>query len=315
MTKYILGRVLASLGVVFVLSLLIFFAGRGLVDGSPAHVIAGSQASPERIAQIEHELGFDRPIIVQYGEWLWGVVRGDFGTSPVTGLQTIEVLQQQIPVSFELAALSLLVAIVLGVPLGVIAAKRAGSAIDVGIRVPMILLFAIPGFITATITIILATNYFTNLYSPTYIRFEQSPLGNLQTMILPALGVGIPTAPLVMQMTRASMIEVLHQPFVAAARVNGLSNRLVTYGYALRASLPPILTFIGFTFGALIGGLLIVEQIFSLPGLGRGILQSISTRDFVQLNAQAIVLAGSFILANLVVDLLVPALDRRIARK
>ena len=110
-------------------------------------------------------------------------------------------------------------------------------------------------------------------------------------------------------------LMMLQQPFVASARVNGLADRLVVYGYALRAALPPIVTFIGFTFGALIGGLLIVEQIFSLPGLGRGILQSIGTRDFIQLNAQAMVLAGSFIAANLIVDLLVPALDRRIARK
>ncbi|KIP52143.1 ABC transporter permease [Leucobacter komagatae] len=315
MTKYILGRIASSLGVLFVLSALIFFAGRGLIEGNPATLIAGSKATPERVAELEHELGLDRPILVQYLEWLWGVLRGDFGTSPFSGLQTTEVLQQQAPVSFELAILSLIVAVLIGVPLGVIAAKRAGSPVDVSIRIPMILLFAIPGFITGTIAIILATTFLTNLYSPTYIRFEDSPLGNLQSMILPAVAVGIPTAPLIMQMTRASMIEILHQPFVASARVNGLSDRLVTYGYALRAALPPILTFIGFTFGALIGGLLIVEQIFSLPGLGRGILQSIGTRDFVQLNAQAMVLAGSFIAANLIVDLLVPALDRRIARK
>lgn len=315
MTKYILNRIVASFGVLFVLSILIFFAGRGLVDGSPASVIAGSQASPERIMEIERELGLDRPVVVQYLDWLWNILHGDFGTSPITGLPTTEVLQQQAPVSFELAALSLLVAIVIGVPLGVIAAKRAGSIADISIRVPMILLFAIPGFITGTIAIILATGFLTNLYSPTYIRFDESPIGNLQTMILPAIAVGIPTAPLIMQMTRASMIEILQQPFIGSARVNGLSERLVTYAYALRAALPPILTFIGFTFGTLIGGLLIVEQIFSLPGLGRGILQSISTRDFVQLNAQALVLASAFILANLVVDLLVPTLDKRIARK
>lgn len=315
MTKYILSRIAASVVVLFALSALIFFAGRGLIKGNPAAVLAGSKATDEQIAELEHKLGLDKPLVAQYLDWLGGVVRGDFGTSPISGLKTTEVLQQQIPVSFELAILSLIVAVIIGVPLGVIAAKRQGSLIDVSIRVPMILLFAIPGFISGTIAIILATSVFTNLYSPVYIPFEDSPMGNLQTMILPAIAVGIPTAPLVMQMTRASMIEVLQQPFVASARVNGLSNRLVTYGYALRAALPPILTFIGFTFGALIGGLLIVEQIFSLPGLGRGILQSIGTRDFIQLNAQAMVLAGSFIAANLVVDLLVPALDRRIARK
>lgn len=214
-----------------------------------------------------------------------------------------------------LAILSVLVAVLIGVPLGVIAAKRAGSLIDAGIRIPMILVFAIPGFITGTIAIMLATTYLTNLYSPTYIPFSASPSGNLQTMILPAIAVGIPTAPLIMQMTRASMIETLNQPFVTAARVNGLREQKVIYGYALRASLPPVITFTGFTFGMLIGGLLIVEQIFSLPGLGRGVLTSIGSRDFVLLSAQAMVLAGAFIGANLIVDLVVPALDRRIARR
>lgn len=315
MIRYVGRRILASLGVLLALSALIFFAGRGLVAGSPASMLAGANASPETIQQIERELGYDRPLAVQYFDWLLNVFKGDFGTSPLSGLKTVEVLQQQIPVSFGLAIMSVSIAVLIGVPLGVIAAKRAGSALDVGIRIPMILLFAIPGFITGTIAILLATNFLTNLYSPTYIRFGASPMGNLQTMILPALAVGIPTAPLIMQMTRSSMIETLNQPFVMAARINGVRERRITYAYALRAALPPIITFIGFTFGMLIGGLLIVEQIFSLPGLGRGILQSISSRDFVQLNAQALVLAGSFIAANLLVDLLVPALDRRIVRR
>lgn len=315
MTRYILRRVLASILVLLALSALIFFAGRGLVSGSAASMLAGANASQETIEQIERELGLDRPITAQYFDWLTSALKGDLGTSPLTGLSTIEVLKQQMPVSFELAILSVIVAVVIGVPLGVISAKRAGSAVDAGIRIPMILVFAIPGFITGTIAIILATTYLTNLYSPTYIRFGASAMGNLQTMILPAVAVGIPTAPLIMQMTRASMIETLNQPFVTAARVNGLRERRVTYGYALRAALPPIITFIGFTFGMLIGGLLIVEQIFSLPGLGRGILQSIGSRDFVLLNAQAMVLAGAFIAANLIVDLVVPALDRRIARR
>lgn len=315
MIRYILRRLLASIVVMFALSALIFFAGRGLVSGSAASMLAGANASQETIDQIERELGLDRPLTTQYLDWLGSALQGDLGTSPLTGLSTIEVLKQQMPVSFELAILSVIVAVIIGVPLGVIAAKRAGSVVDAGIRIPMILVFAIPGFITGTIAIILATTYLTNLYSPTYIRFGASAMGNLQTMILPALAVGIPTAPLIMQMTRASMIETLNQPFVTAARVNGIRESRVTYGYALRAALPPIITFVGFTFGMLIGGLLIVEQIFSLPGLGRGILQSIGSRDFVLLNAQAMVLAGAFIAANLIVDLVVPALDRRIARR
>jgi peptide/nickel transport system permease protein len=313
MIGYIVKRVAGAVLVLALLSVLIFFAGRGLVAGNPATLIAGSKASPETIAALEHSLGLDRPIIVQYLDWLGHAVTGDFGVSPFSGIENTEVLRQQLPVSLELALMSLFFAVLIGVPLGVIAAKRAGSWLDTALRAPMILIFAIPGFISGTIAIFLATNVLTNLYSPVYIRFEDNPLGNLQIMLLPALAVGIPTAPLIMQVTRAAMIEVLGLAFVASARTNGLPEGRVTYGYALKAATPPILTFIGFTFGSLIGGLFIVEQIFGLPGLGRGMLQSISTRDFTQLTAQALALAAAFIVGNLIVDLLVPVVDRRIA--
>jgi peptide/nickel transport system permease protein len=315
MLKYIVNRVATSIVLIVLLTAAIFFAGRGLVPGNPAVVIAGPKASPQAIAQIEHQLGLDRPIYVQYFDWLFKALHGDFGTSPITGLSTGQVIAQQAPVSFELALMSLIIAVVLGVPLGVIAAKRANTVVDSAIRAPMIVLFAVPGFVMGTLFVYLAATFFTSFYSPVYVPFSEDPAGNLQMMLLPALAVGIPTAPLIMQMTRSAMIETLQQPFIVAARANGLAPRTVTYGYALRASLPSVLTFIGFTFGSLIGGLVIVEQIFNLPGLGRGILQSIGTRDFVQLVAQAALLASAFIIANLLVDLCVPLLDRRIARR
>jgi len=315
MLKHILNRLATSIVLIVLLTAMIFFAGRGLVPGSLASQIVGPKASPAAIAAVEHELGLDRPIYVQYFDWLVHALHGDFGTSPITGLSTTEVIAQQAPVSLELALLALLIAIVIGVPLGVLAAKRANSLIDSAIRAPMIVLFAVPGFIMGSLFVYFAGTFLTDFYSPVYIEFQQDPMQNLQMMMLPAFAVGIPTAPLIMQMTRGGMIETLAQPFIVAARCNGLSNRMVTYGYALRVTLPPILTFIGFMFGTLIGGLVIVEQIFDLPGLGRGILQSIASRDFVQLVAQAAILATAFIAANLAVDLVIPSLDRRIARQ
>jgi peptide/nickel transport system permease protein len=297
------------------LTAMIFFAGRGLVPGSLASQIVGPKASPAAIAAVEHELGLDRPVYVQYFDWLLHALKGDFGTSPITGLSTTQVLAQQTPISLELALFALLIAVVIGVPLGVLAATRANSAVDSAVRAPMIVLFAVPGFIMGSLFVYFAGTFLTDFYSPIYIPFRQDPVQNLRMMMLPAFAVGIPTAPLIMQMTRGAMIETLGQPFVVAARCNGLSSRMVTYGYALRAALPPILTFIGFMFGTLIGGLVIVEQIFNLPGLGRGILQSIASRDFVQLVAQAAILAASFIGANLTVDLVIPFLDRRIGRQ
>lgn len=315
MAWYLLRRIAASVVVLLLLSVLIFFAGRGLVPGSIASVLAGSQASAETIAQLKVDLGLDQPIWVQYLDWLSGVVRGDLGTSPISGLEVRYVLRLQAPVSVQLALMGLVIALVIGIPLGVVAARRAGSFLDAIMRIPMIILFAMPAFITGTLAILLATEFLPALYSPTYIWFAVDPVRNLQTMILPALAVGIPTAPLIMQMTRAAMLEVLNQPYVKAARINGIPESAVIFRYALRPALPPILTFTGYTFGMLIGGLIIVEQIFSLPGLGRGLLESISSRDFVQLSGQAIVLAGGFILANLVVDLVIPLVDKRVVRR
>lgn len=315
MAWYLVRRVVASVVVLLLLSVLIFFAGRGLVPGSIASVLAGSQASPETIQQLKVDLGLDRSIAVQYFDWLTGTVQGDLGTSPISGLDVQYVLRLQAPVSIQLALMGLVIALIIGLPLGVIAARRAGTLLDAFMRIPMIILFAMPAFITGTIAILLATELLPALYSPTYIWFAVNPAKNLQTMILPALAVGIPTAPLIMQMTRAAMLEVLNQPYVKAARINGIPERRVIFRYAFRPALPPILTFTGYTFGMLIGGLIIVEQIFSLPGLGRGLLESISARDFVQLSGQAIVLAAGFIIANLVVDLVIPLVDKRVVRK
>ncbi|WP_283135058.1 ABC transporter permease [Rhizohabitans arisaemae] len=315
MLLYLTRKLAGAFGVLFVLSALIFFAGRGLVPGNLATTLAGPKASQEAIAAIERELGLDLPIYQAYLDWLAGVLRGDLGTSPLSGQANLDVIAQQVPVSLELSLMGLFFAVLIGIPIGVMAANRAGSGTDWGIRLPLLIVFAFPAFVSGSAALYLATHYLTNLYSPSYIPISDNLVANLQTMLLPALAVGIPTAPLVSQMTRSSMIEVLAQPYIATARTNGISEWRITYQYALRAALPPVLTLIGFIFGLLVGGLFIVEQIFSLPGLGRGILSAISNRDFSQVTAQAMVIAGVFILGNLLVDLALPFVDRRILRK
>jgi len=307
-------KILGSAVVLLVLSALVFMAGRGLAPGDPARVIAGPKASPATLAAIRHSLGLDQPVWRQYLSWLGHAVTGNFGTSPISGQSNTTVIMQQAPVSFELAIMALIIAILIGLPVGVLSATRSGSWVDWTMRIPLLVIFAFPAFVTGSAAIYVATHYLTFLYSASYIPFTDGWVANLQTMLLPALAVGIPTAPLITQMTRSSMIEVLQTPYVTTARTNGIAPWRVTYVYALRAALPPVLTLIGFIFGLLVGGLFIVEQIFSLPGLGRGILDSISHRDFSQVTGQALVLAAAFILGNLVVDLLLPLVDRRIVR-
>ncbi|WP_020501375.1 ABC transporter permease [Sciscionella marina] len=315
MIRYVGKKVLGAAAVLFVLSALVFMAGRGLAPGNPAMTLAGPKASPADIAAIEHKLGLDKPVWQQYLDWLGNALHGDFGVSPISGQANIEVIGQQAPVSFELAVLGLVIAVVLGVPVGVMTASRAGTAADWTMRIPLLVIFAFPAFVSGSIALYLATHYLTNLYSASYIPLSQAPLANLQAMLLPALAVGIPTAPLVAQMTRSSMIETLAQPHIATARTNGIAEWRIKYQYALRAALPPVLTLIGFIFGLLVGGLFIVEKIFSLPGLGRGVLDSITNRDFVQVTGQALVLAAAFIIGNLIVDLVLPLVDRRILRR
>ncbi|MFB7112959.1 ABC transporter permease [Streptomyces sp. NPDC056291] len=314
MLLYTLRKLVGAAAVLLALSALVFIAGRALTPGDAAQLIAGSKASPETIENIRHSLGLDQPILEQYLNWLGDALRGDFGTSPFSGQANRDVILQQAPVSLELALLGLLIAVVIGIPAGVYAATRARSARVWAVRLPLLFAFAFPAFVSGSFALYAATHYFPNLYSPSYIPVDDGLIANVQTMLLPALAVGIPTAPLIMQMTRSSMLEVLAAPHIATARTNGIAEWRITYVYALRTALPPVLTLIGMIFGLLVGGLFIVEQIFSLPGLGRGILGSIEMRDFTQATGQALVLAAAFILGNLVVDLVLPLVDRRIAR-
>ncbi|MGW6456263.1 ABC transporter permease [Streptomyces sp. NPDC055078] len=312
MILYLTKKLIGAAAVLLALSALVFFAGRGLVPGNAASVIAGPKASPATIAAVERDLGLDQPLYRQYADWFGDALRGDFGVSPISGQNNLDVIAQQAPISFELALMGLVIAVLIGLPVGVVAATRSGKGIDWGIRLPLLIVFAFPGFVTGSAALYVAAQYLTNLYSASYIPFSASAVGNLQTMLLPALAVGIPTAPLVAQMTRSSMIEVLAQPHITTARTNGIAEWRIRYLYALRTALPPVLTLIGFIFGFLVGGLFIVEEIFSLPGLGRGVLASISNRDFSQLTAQALVIAAAFIFGNLLVDIALPFVDRRI---
>ncbi|MFJ2780596.1 ABC transporter permease [Kitasatospora sp. NPDC087315] len=315
MILYLAKKLTSAVGVLLALSALVFFAGRGLVPGNAAAVIAGAKASPETLAAIEHKLGLDQPLYRQYLDWLTGALHGDFGVSPLSGQDNLQVIAQQAPVSFELALMGLLIAVAIGLPVGVIAATRSGKGLDWGIRIPLLVVFAFPGFVSGSVALYLSAHFLTNLYSASYIPFSDNGIGNLQTMLMPALAVGIPTAPLVAQMTRSSMIEILAQPHITTARTNGIAEWRIRYVYALRTALPPVLTLIGFIFGFLVGGLFIVEEIFSLPGLGRGVLASISNRDFSQLTGQALVIAAAFILGNLLVDIALPFVDRRIINR
>jgi peptide/nickel transport system permease protein len=223
------------------------------------------------------------------------------------------VIAQEAPISFELGFLGLLIAVVVGVTVGVLSAiHRSRAGTDVIIRVPFLVIYATPVFVSGTLLILASAHYFPSFYSVIYVPIGQSLTGNLKVMTLPALIVGLTEAGLLAQMSRGAMLEVLSQPHIVTAQACGL-RPLRLYGlYALKAAALPILSLIGFLYGLLIGGVIVVEQVFSLPGMGRGLLQSITDREFGELQAQVLIIALAFIVGNLLVDLISPVFDRRL---
>lgn len=312
-SRYVLRRVATSAAMLLVLSFVIFAGIQKLVPGNEADILAGSLgATPKAVLAIEERLGLTRPLLVQYVGWLGNALHGNFGVSPISGLKISAVIAQQAPVSLELAVLGLAIATVIGVPVGVVAAINSGKGREVALRVPFLVIYALPFFVIGAGLLLVAARYFPVAYGGAYVPITSSPIGNLRVMVLPALSVGLPVTGLMMQMTRGSMLDVLSQPHIVTARANGLRLRRIYFIYALKAAALPILTLEGFMLGVLIGGVIVVEQVFSLPGIGSGMLNSIQNRDFTQLEAQMLVVAAVFVVGNLVVDLAAPVVDRRV---
>ena len=295
-----------------VLSLVLFVVIEREVPGNEASILAGNGATPAKVHLIEVHLGLTRPILLQYFTWLGHALQGNLGISPISGLKVTSVIAQQAPVSLELALLGLVVATLIGIPIGLAAGILNGSRWDVLLRIPFLVMYALPFFVSGALLLLGASKYAPSIYSSTYVSFGSDPAGNLRAMVLPAIAVGLPVAGLLVQMTRATVAEVLTQPYIVTARAAGLP-RWRLYGiYTLKAASLPILSLEGFLFGLLIGGVVVIEDVFSLPGLGRGLLNSIGNRDFIELEAEVLVIAATFVVGNLLADLAAPIIDKRI---
>lgn len=311
---YIGRRVLSSALLLLVLSLVLFVVIQREVPGSEASILAGNNAKPAQVHQIEVSLGLTRPILAQYWTWLTHALAGNFGRSAISGQKVTSVIGQQAPVSIELAILATIISTLIGVPIGLLAGIINGSKRDVALRIPFLIMYSLPFFVSGALLLLATSQFVPSLYSATYVPFFTNPGQNLRGMILPAIAVGLPVAGLLVQMTRATVIDVLTQPYMLTARASGLSRRRLYGVYALKAAAQPILSLEGFLFGLLIGGVVVTEDVFSLPGLGRGLLNAISNRDFVELEAQVLVVALIFCVGNLLADLLAPVIDKRIVR-
>ncbi len=311
MIVFSLRRLAEAIAVLLALTFLIYVIGT-IVPGDIAQQMAGIEgATPERMAEMRQRLGLDRPLLVRYGEWLGNAVRGDFGHSLFTGRDIAADVRAQFPVSLEVAAVSVLLAVVIGIPIGVYAAVNTGSMIDRVLRGVSMVFFSVPTFVSGVLFVWLGSIVLQSFYTSFYVPFTEDPLANLRSIALPCLAIALPTSAAIIQMTRTTMISSLQEPFIDTARVKGARESRVRYIHALRASLGPVVTLIGLIFGALVGGLIIVEQIFNLPGLGRGVLLAIGERDFPYVITATLVIASVYIVVNFLVDILYPILDPR----
>lgn len=311
MTRYALGRLLATVPVLVIVTVATFAAIR-VVPGDVTVTRLGEGATAEDVEKLREILGLDRPLPVQYLEWMGGLVTGDFGRSLTSDLPVGDQLWRRLPVTVELAAFSIALAALIGVPLGVFSAAKRGTATDHVVRVTAVLGQAVPGFWVAILLLTLLSTYFHWIPPFAYRALWEDPLQNLEQFVLPVFVLGYTLSAIIMRLTRSAMLEVLSADYVRTARAKGLTERIVIQRHALRNTLIPIVTVIGTQAGALIGGTIIIEQIFSLPGVGKLTLQAIFDRDYTQLQFNVLFIATVVVMVNLLVDLSYGYLDPRI---
>jgi peptide/nickel transport system permease protein len=314
---YIARRLLLFVPTLFGASLLIFVLMR-LVPGDIAEILVyqtGSESSAvqkRQIEQIRRELGLDRPVATQYVAWLAGAVRGDFGYSYSQRRPVNEILAERFPRSMELAAVTLLLAAVWSIPLGVVSAVRQNTWLDYLVRVLSISGLSLPIFFTGVLILYVLGRVFRWMPPLEFVSLTEAPVENLKQLIWPALAQAYYISAPIMRLTRSQMLEVVRQDFVRTARAKGLGERAVMYRHALRNSLLPVVTFIGWWGGRLLGGVVIMEIIFAVPGMGLALVQAVSYRDYPTVQAIIFVMALIFLIVNLAVDVLYGWLDPRI---
>jgi len=317
MRRYVLRRLLLFVPTLFGASLLVFVLLR-LVPGDIAEILVyqtGSESSTvqkKQIQQIRAELGLDRPVLVQYGHWMWDALRGDFGQSYSQRRPVSAILAERFPRSMELAALTLFLAVIWAVPLGVVSAVRQNSWVDYLARILSLSGLSLPLFVTGALILWLLVRFFRWIPPLEFVPFTENPLENLKQLIWPALCQAYYISAPITRLTRSQMLEVIRHDYVRTARAKGLAERAVVYRHALKNSLLPVVTFIGWWGGRLLGGLVIMEIIFVVPGMGTSLVQAVSQRDYPTVQAFIFVMAVVFLLVNLAVDLLYAWLDPRI---
>ena len=275
-------------------------------------VILGDQATPDKVAALRHDMGLDQPIWWRYASWLWHVVQGDFGRSFRTGQTVLQAVSERLPVSIELMLLAELAALAIGIPLAIACAVRSGSAFDRFVTGSAFGMLSVPAFLAAILLIYLFAVELRWLPATGYVPFGEDPVGNIRSFVLPALTLALGEWPVLMRVLRSDMIATLQEDYIAMARAKGLKPSRILLVHALKPSSLTLVTVTGINIGRLIGGTVIVESVFALPGIGRLLLGAIYTRDLIILQGVVLFVACGYVLMNFVVDLLYAVLDPRI---
>lgn len=311
MGGFLLRRLGAALVVLFLASILVF-AGLRALPGDPALALAGEERDAASLQQIREEYGLDQPLPVQYASYVGRAVRGDFGESTRTGLEIAPIIAQRLPVTIELAVLSLLVGIALGIGAGILAAVRRGFLADYATTSIALVGISIPNFWLALILILVFAVKLNVLPAGGYVPFLEDPVENLRRMAMPAFVLGTGVAAVVMRQMRSAMLESLGADYVRTARAKGLGELAVVGRHALRNSLITVVTLLGLITGGLISGAVVTEQIFVIPGFGKLTVDAIFQRDFPLVQAVVLVAAVGYVFVNLAVDVVYSLLNPRI---
>lgn len=309
--RYIARRLVLAVGTLLGVSV-VTFGLTNVLPGDVATLIVGIEADPKRVAAIRENLGLNRPLYVQYLDWLGGLLRGDMGESMRFGDPVAELIRQRLPASAFLAVSAMVVATLTAIPLGVVAALGRNTWRDYAASVAAFVGISLPGFFWGLVLILLFARY-TRLFPPAgYVSPAEDPLAALHHVTLPALALGFGLMAHLTRLTRSSLVAELRAGYVDLAKSKGLSDRRIVYRHALRNAFLPVLTVMGFQLAFLFGGVVVIEEVFTYPGLGSLAFAALENRDIPLIQGTVLVFAVVFVLSNLVVDLLYAVLDPRV---
>jgi peptide/nickel transport system permease protein len=311
--RLIRQRLIDLLVVLFGVSVITFLMIR-LIPGDAVAIMLGAntEVTPDRVADLRARIGLDQPILLQYLSWLGGVLTGDLGVSLWTRRPVTTEIGAHVWPTVQLTLLALVMGAGLAVPLGVLMARLRGQGWDMVLRVTTVAGLTIPSFWLGIMLILLLTTFLPDLQMLGYVPFSQDPLGNIMRLLLPAFALSLPILANLARLVRSAMLEALSQDYIRTARAKGVPERAILYRHALRNALIPFVTSVGIMTGYLLGGAIVVEQVFAIPGLGRLILGAIAERNYPLVQATILVITCGFVLVNFVVDLLYAVIDPRV---